>query len=158
MPPVLILAAALGVNPTPVGGGMDATLVGSLAGLAAALVGLVIWFLRDRRKSKAETEVAEATIRASVEKRDFDAHDARLVYVLRQVDAERAFHSQQVADRDAEIARQRSELDRRDELVAHLRAQIESLEERLTEAVEQMSHVREQLNQLANTPPGMGDH
>jgi hypothetical protein len=160
MLPILIFAAAPAVNPaTTSGGGGDVTLIGSMVGLASALVGLLIWFLRDRRKSRAEAEVAEATIRASIEKRDSDAHDARLMYVLKQVDAERAFHTQQIADRDVEIARQRTELERRDELVAHLRAQIESLEQRLTEAVKQMSQVREQLNQLANTPSvGSGDH
>jgi hypothetical protein len=63
-----------------------------VSALAAAIVGLVTWYISDRRKSAAETTVAEATVQSDIDKRDIDAREARLLYVEKQMDMERAFH------------------------------------------------------------------
>lgn len=129
------------------------SVIAPLAGLSAAIVALVRWYVSDRRKSRAESEVAEATIRADIEKKDVDAQEARLLYVQKQMDMERTFHQQQIADRDAEIARQRSELERRDERITALLQQVEELQGQLTRVSESLTEVRAQLDELAHPRP-----
>jgi archaellum component FlaC len=125
------------------------SLFGPLAAVAGAAVALVIWFLGDRRKSKAETTVAEATVQSEIDKADLDARDARLLYVQRQVDLERSFHQQQIADRDAEIERQRTELGGRDARIAALLAQVEELQTQVERVTGLLNDVRSQLTELA---------
>lgn len=132
----------------------ELSVLGPLAGLSAAVVALVTWYFSDRRKSKAEIEVAEATVQSQIEKKDVDAQDARLLYVQRQVDMERSFHQQQIADRDAEIARQRAELERRDQRITALLTQVDALEKQLADVTRQMTRVRSQLDELAHPLEG----
>jgi septal ring factor EnvC (AmiA/AmiB activator) len=126
------------------------TVVTTLLGTGGGIGGLALWYVKDRRKSQAESAVAVRTVESSVDLRDQDAHDARLLYVQRQVDMERAFHQQQLADRDAEIIRQREELTRRDERIASLRDQVSQLEKQLADVHQQLDSVRAQLSDLAD--------
>lgn len=120
--------------------------------VALGIPGGIVWYFRDRPKSQAEADVAERTTESQVELADTGAAEARLAYVQRQMDMERNFHSQQVADRDAEIARQRGELEHRDQVIAELRSEIDDLQERLTEALDQLSSVRDRVAELADHP------
>lgn len=116
------------------------------------LPSLIAYFIKDRRRNRAASEVAERTVGPEVDLKETGAADARLVYVQREMDLERQFTRQQIADRDAEIARQRDELSLRDQLIAHrdqiiaeLRSEIEELQTRLTA-------VRDRLSELTDTP------
>lgn len=133
-----------------------ASWVGPGLALVGALIGLITWYVRDRRKSLAEAELIEHTSNSDIDLHDTGARDARLIYVQRQVDMERAFHVQQIADRDAEIARQRAELAHRDERITSLLAQVDRLEAELAEMTRQMTSIRSQLNDMAteHRPPG----
>jgi chromosome segregation ATPase len=111
------------------------------------------WWVRDRRKDAAAAEVAERTVPADVAVKEAGADEARLVYVQREMDVERSFHRQQLADRDAEIARQRAELGHRDQIIARLRDQIEELQARLDGATRQLNSVRDQLDELVEHHP-----
>lgn len=110
----------------------------------------LMWWVRDRRKDRAAAEIAERTVPAEIAIRDTGAGEARLVYIQREMDAERSFHRQQLADRDAEIQRQRSELAHRDELIATLRVEAEDLRDRLAAATRQLSSVMERLDELSS--------
>jgi septal ring factor EnvC (AmiA/AmiB activator) len=127
--------------------------------LAGAVLGLIRWYVRDRRKSEAEAELIEHTLDSDADLHDTGARDARLVYVQRQVDMERAFHVQQIADRDAEILRQRTELAHRDQQITSLLRQVRELERQLGEMTRQLTSVRSQLVQLAvhDNPTTNGD-
>lgn len=113
--------------------------------------GLVVYFVKDRRRELAATTVAERTIEPDVEMKETGAAEARLVYVQREMDLERQFHQQQLTDRDAVIQRQRSEItyrdqviEHRDQIIAELRGEIEELQRRLTA-------VRDRLTELTDT-------
>lgn len=110
--------------------------------------GLIAWFIRDRRKENAATTVAEQTVESEVEIKETGALEARLIYVQREMDLERGFHQQQLADRDAEIERQRAELVRRDERIARLLEQVGHLEGRLADMTREVTSMRDQLTEL----------
>lgn len=120
--------------------------------IAVGAPGAVVWLVRDRRKSRAETAVVERTVEAQVEQADTGAAEARLAYVQKQMDLERGFHARQVADRDAEIERQRAELAHRDRVIEELREEIDDLQRRLSEAMTQLLAVRDRVTELANHP------
>jgi septal ring factor EnvC (AmiA/AmiB activator) len=112
--------------------------------------GFLTWWLRDRKKDRAAASVAEQTVPADVAVRETGAAEARLVYVQREMDAERQFHRSQLADRDAEIERQRKELSYRDRLIRELRDKVADLETQLEAVTQQLTSVRNQLNELAD--------
>lgn len=122
--------------------------------VALGIPGGIVWYVRDRRKSRAEAAVAERTVGAQVDQADTGAADARLAYVQRQMDLERDFHAHQVADRDAEIHRQRAELAHRDQVIAELREEVADLQRRLAELTVQLSSVHHRLGELAEHHPG----
>jgi septal ring factor EnvC (AmiA/AmiB activator) len=126
--------------------------VGPLMAGAGAVGALVRWYVVDRRKSQAEARLTEETTGAEVDVHDTGARDARLLYVQRQVDMERAFHVQQITDRDAEIARQRAELNRRDEVIATLLRDVDRLEGQLARVTRDLNNVRAQLNDISTNP------
>lgn len=109
----------------------------------------VVWVVRDRRKDRAASDIAEQTVPAEVDLKETGAAEARLVYIQREMDAERQFHHNQLADRDAEIARQRGELEHRDALIAELRAEAERLRDQLAHAGSQIASLLERIEQLS---------
>jgi uncharacterized protein HemX len=121
--------------------------------VALGLPGLLVYFVQDRRKNLAAAAVAERTVDSEVELKETGAEEARLVYVQREMDLERQFHREQLADRDKEIDRQRAELARRDDRIASLLQQVAHLEGQLAEVTRQLTSVRNQLNELAEHSP-----
>jgi chromosome segregation ATPase len=117
--------------------------------LLPVVAAAIAWWVRDRRKDRAAADVAERTVPAEVALKDAGADVARLVYVQKEMDTERSFHRQQIADRDAEIERQRAELAHRDDLIARLRVEAEDLRDRLAEATRQLTSVLARLDELS---------
>ena len=114
------------------------------------LIGVVTaWWVRDRRKDRAASDVAERTVESEVMVKEAGAEEARLVYVQRATDIERQFHRQAIQDRDDEIARQREELHHRERIIDHLRIQVEELRTRLADTMRELDSVRDQLEELA---------
>lgn len=110
----------------------------------------VLWWVRDRRKDRAAATVAERTVDPEVELKETGAAEARLVYVQREMDLERAFHREQIAERDRAIEWRDAELARRDDMIARLVAQVTDLENQLAGVSQQLTAVRSQLNELAD--------
>jgi DNA repair exonuclease SbcCD ATPase subunit len=108
------------------------------------------WWVRDRRKDRAASDVAERTVGAEVAVKEAGADEARLVYVQRATDIERQFHRQAIQDRDDEIERQRAELHHRERIIDHLRIQVEELRQRLADTMRELDSVRDQLAELAD--------
>lgn len=121
--------------------------------VALGLPGLVVYFVKDRRKNLATTAVLERTVEPEVDLKETGAAEARLVYVQKEMDLERAFHQRQISDRDAEIERQRAELERRDERIAHLLEQVGRLEQQMAAMAQEVTSVRAQLTQLRDHTP-----
>lgn len=121
----------------------------------ALLGGIVLWWLRDRRKDRAAAEVAERTVDADVTLKDLGAEDARLVYLAKTWDTERAGLQRAIGDRDGVIEWQRAELERRDAMVAHrdmviesLRRQLDEMEGRIADLSRQLVAARHQLDEF----------
>lgn len=122
--------------------------------VALGVPGGLAWYIRDRRKSRAESAIAERTVDATVDVQDTSAADARLAYVQRQMDLERNFHRQQLTDRDAEIVFQRVELSRRAEVIRDYRAEADTLQQRVAALTDQLSGLRDRLNELTHRDAG----
>lgn len=121
----------------------------------AVIGSLALWWLRDRRKGRAADEVAERTVDADVAVKDIGAEDARLIFISKTWDTERAGLQRAIADRDREIERQRAEIERRDGMLVHrdqviesLRRQLDELEGRLADATRRLMEARHQLDEL----------
>jgi len=124
--------------------------------VAAGGPGLLLYFVQDRRKNRAASTVAERTVEPEVGLKETGAAEARLVYIQREMDAERQFHRNQIDDRDAEILRQRAELDHRDTLIAELRAEAVELRDQLAHAGSQIASLLERIEQLGRHDYGSG--
>lgn len=140
--------------------------------MAVGLPAVLMFIVKERRKNRAASEIAERTVDADVVMKDTAADDARLLHAIAAFDAERASYRLQLEDRDREIDRQRTEivyrdrlLEHRDEVIAQLRDRVEELLTRLGEATRELHTVRLQLAELAaeveheknpNTSPARG--
>lgn len=124
--------------------------------VAAGGPSLLLYFVVDRRKNKAASTVAERTVEPEVGLKETGAAEARLVYIEREMNAERQFHRNQIDDRDAEILRQRAELDHRDTLIAELRAEAVQLRDQLAHAGSQIASLLERIEQLGRHDYGSG--
>lgn len=120
--------------------------------VALGIPGGVVWWVRDRRKSKAETAVAERTVEPQVEKADIGAAEARMAFLQQAMDRERAFRVEQIADRDAEIARQRAEIEFKDQVIEELRTELAELQRRLTATQRRLDQLDLHTHREGTTP------
>lgn len=131
---------------------MNQTVIEALFGCAAPVAGFVGWYLRDRRKSRAESEVAERTVDADVELKDVAVQETHLAYVERTFTLERESLLRQVSSLTAENAGLRADLATRDELVQHLRAKVAEMQDQLAHLSRQTVDLRAQLDALISRP------
>lgn len=113
---------------------------------ALGLPGVLIWFVRDRRKTRAEADVAQGTADSEIAIKGVAALEAHLVLVERAFESERASKDRQLADQQAQISQLRADLDHKDAVIAELKSEIEELQQRLTS-------VRDRLTELTDTTP-----
>lgn len=114
--------------------------------------GLLLWFLRDRRRQRAADEVAERTVDADVEVKEIGADDARLLHLTKVWDTQKAGYEDALRQRDALIAWQREQMEARDQLIAArdqiigvLRQRLDEAESRLVDAARELTAARDQL-------------
>lgn len=109
-----------------------------LAVILAAL-GLGSWYVKDRRKSRAETAVAERTVQAQVATHDVGALQATVAYVQEAFRVERESKDRQINDlshevqeltHEVETLRRRTQDDA--ERIAALRGEIQELREQVS--------------------------
>lgn len=110
--------------------------------------GIALWWLRERRKDRAASEVAERTVGADVAVKDVGAAEARLVFAERAFDSERASYDRRIAELETENARLRTDVEHRDEVITRLRAQAAELEERLGQMTRQLTAMRKEMDEL----------
>lgn len=120
--------------------GQIATVV--LATLTAfGLPGVLIWFLRDRRRGNAEATLAEDTVPAEVAIKGVAALEAHLVLVEKAFDAERASKDRQLADQQHQIEQLRADLEHRNAVILELRGEIADLQQRLTAVSDRLTEL-----------------
>jgi hypothetical protein len=94
---------------------------------ALGVPGAVIWFIRDRRKSRAESEVAERTVGADVRIRDVASLEAHITFVERAFGVERESKDRQIGSLDEQVRQLRAVVHDRDEQIAGLRDEVAEL-------------------------------
>lgn len=87
----------------------------------------LVWFVRDRAKSKAAARVATGTAGAEISKAETSALEAHMAFVETTFNAERQSMNRQVKDLNTEVARLRGDLQARDRRIQELTAQVEQL-------------------------------
>jgi ribosomal protein S8E len=109
----------------------DVVDAGLRVAFALGVPGAVIWFIRDRRKSRASDEVAERTVGADVRVKDVGAYEAHIAYVERAFEVERESKDRQIADQQRQI--NELKVGRRDdaEKIAALRAEVQELKDQV---------------------------
>jgi septal ring factor EnvC (AmiA/AmiB activator) len=110
--------------------------------------GIALWWLRDRRKDRAASDVAEQTVADDVTVSNVGSAEARLVFAQRAFDAERLSYERRIAEGEAERAQLRTDVGHRDEVIARLRAQAEEMAQRLAEMTRQMRAMRAEIDEL----------
>lgn len=108
---------------------------------AFGLPGVVIWFLRDRRRGQAEATVAEETVSADVEIKGIAALEAHLVLVEKAFNAERASKDRQLADQQRQIEQLAADLEHRNAVILELRGEIADLQQRLTAVSDRLTEL-----------------
>lgn len=98
---------------------------------ALGVPGAAVWFVRDRRKTRASDEVAEATVGAEIRVKDVGALEAHIAYVERAFEVERESKDRQIKDQDRQI--KLLQAGRRDdaERISQLRAEVQELKDQV---------------------------
>lgn len=107
--------------------------------------GLILFYVRDRRKTRAEAKVLEGTTQSQIDLSSISAVEAHVAFVERAFEAERASNQRQIADlkeelREAEAVatRQRIELEKVRSELERLRGQVEFLNGELAAAMKRL--------------------
>ena len=106
---------------------------------ALGLPALLLWALKERRKTRAEGAVAERTVGAVVQKTDAGALEAHVLAIERAFSVERASKDRRIAELEERLdevrqdcAEQIADVERRkDALIGELRDQVATLTARL---------------------------
>lgn len=110
---------------------------------ALGVPGAVIWYVRDRRKSRAESEVAERTVGADVRIRDVASLEAHITFVERAFGVERESKDRQITDLGLQVQQLRSVVHDRDEQIGMLRDEVAELKTQvslLTSLTQKLTH------------------
>lgn len=94
---------------------------------ALGVPGAVIWYVRDRRKSRAESEVAERTVGADVRIRDVASLEAHITFVERAFGVERESKDRQIGNLETQVQQLTAKVHDRDEQIAVLRDEVGEL-------------------------------
>jgi hypothetical protein len=106
--------------------------------LVILIPSLIWWFLRDRRKAGAESQVAEGTVKAKVRFEDAGSLQATMVYVEEAFRVERESKDRAIAGLKEEVGVLRQELAAERATNADLRGQVDLLRETLAEVTTQL--------------------
>ena len=109
---------------------------------AIGLPAIILYFLKERRKNKAESAVAERTVNSSVAKIDLTAIEAQLVTLRSALDMERD-------SKDRLIGDLKSQLDTARSTITELRAELTTVTGKLREVTEAFEQMQERLEGTA---------
>lgn len=100
--------------------------------VALGVPGAGIWYVRERRRSRAADEVAEQTVPAEVRIKDADALNAHIAAIERAFEVERESKDRRIADQDRQIAELKQGRADDAERIAALRGEVQELRDQVT--------------------------
>lgn len=104
---------------------MTVLLTGIVGAVAALIPAVVLYFLKERRKAEAESDVAERTVESQVQKADVSAIEAHMIAVERAVTMERDSNARERESKDRQLAAMQAEVIR---IESTCNARVQSLE------------------------------
>lgn len=108
---------------------------------ALGVPGAGVWYLRERRKSRAADEVAERTVPAEVRIKDADALNAHIAAVERAFEVERESKDRRIAAQDHQLADQEQQ-------IAHLTVEVQELRLGRRDDAERIAALRDEVRAL----------
>jgi septal ring factor EnvC (AmiA/AmiB activator) len=118
----------------------DVVDVGLRVLFALGVPGAVIWYVRDRRKSRAESEVAERTVGADVRIRDVASLEAHITFVERAFGVERTSKDRQISSLEQEVRQLSERVRDRDAQIAGLLDAVAELKQQVKALTEQSAY------------------
>ena len=123
------------------------------------LGGLVLYFVKDFRKNRVDTELAEKTLPSSIRVKDAEGDQATLVTIERAFTIERESRERTIAALREEVDELREETHEKDEIIrvqgetiVALRSEVATLTERLAQITAEFGSIRDRLNSTPTTP------
>ena len=108
--------------------------------------GLIMWFLRDRRKGNAETAVAERTVTAQVRKVDTSSLEAHVALMAQAFEEERESKDRQIGELKTELGEVKAKIAERDATIAERDATITELRSDLSAVHGRLDEVLRRVN------------
>lgn len=96
--------------------------------VALGLPGIWLWYVRDRRRSKASSRVAEGTVGADIAKGEIGAFDVHVAYIERAFAAERQSMQRQISGLTNEVNDLRGQVQGQREEIEALRGQLSRID------------------------------
>ena len=124
----------------------DLVTAGASALLSGGFAAAVVGYLKDRKKSQAEGQVASATVELQIDAKRLENAESRLALTEKAWDAERRSFEARIQRLEQELQEERLESERKD-------AKILQLEERVGEIQSNLLEVTRELADLRRTAP-----
>jgi chromosome segregation ATPase len=115
--------------------------------IASLVVGLggggaLIGYVKDRKKSSAEGEVASATVELQIDAKRLENTEARLAFTQRAWDAERLSFESRINRLEAELSSERLESEKKDAKILELERTVSEIQATLLDVSRELAALR----------------
>lgn len=104
--------------------------------------GALIAYVKDRRKSKAEGQVASATVELQIDAKKLENAEARLTLTQRAWDAERRSFESRIKRLEDELREERQQSDLKDGKIRNLEARVSEIQTSLLSVTRELADLR----------------
>ena len=112
---------------------------------ATGIPALLLYWLRDRRRARADASVQEGTVGTRIGRTGVEYLEAQVIAMARAFDEERDSKDRRISDLSKEVRQLRQDVSDRDGLITGLRDQLEEMREQMEQMRDRMAALSEQL-------------
>lgn len=109
--------------------------------MGVGLPGLVVWYVRDRKKTLAAGRLAEGSVGPEIAKREIGTFDIHVAYIERAFAAERASFIRQIDKCQEQIEKLTGEVRQRDERVEEMKVQMRTMKLQITDMSAKLARI-----------------
>lgn len=109
--------------------------------MGIGLPGLVVWYVRDRKRTQAAAAVAMGSVRPEISKNEISAFDIHVAYVERAFATERDSLERQIGRLQSQVTELQLEGEKKDELIEELRMQVGVMKRQIEDMGTQLSRI-----------------